>query len=243
MPAAFLKDLYQKRSPLLEHILRFNFRAGEDVHPDRLLPSLKTARSFLLPLSVQGRRRFSQLVAASKGFSGEAFFDFREPRRRLALLDGPTLDRLATYTGAAACHPTLTRCVLGPLVRRLQERLGHDVHAFAVGPARILVGQVPQINSLRLEDPNFDPALEIRNLGLAWMARCLDADPPLLWERLEQKLAPSDGDRFKKAEPVLPNVSKQRSPRISAISGDQAWRLVSRVLLREVEPRWVACFA
>lgn len=243
MPSAFLKDLHLKRSPLLEHILRFNLRPGEDVHLDRLPPSLKTARSFLLPLSVRGRRRFSRLVEACKGFSTESFFDFQEPRRRLALLDGPTLDRLATFTGAAACHSALTKCVLGPLVRRLQERLGRDVHAFAVGPAAVLVGTVPQIAPLHLDDPEVDPALEIRNLGLAWMARSLDAEPSLLWDRLEQKLTPV-ADHRGNGPGTAPCAHPSRHyPGISAITKDQAWRLVSRVLLRKVEPRWVPCFA
>lgn len=256
MPVRFLKDLYRERSPLLEHILRFNLRSGAEVHPERLPQDIQNIFKGVseearekLQASRRGLRRFSRLVEASGAVAVEPFYDFREPVRRLALLDGPTLEKLVIHTGAAACHPVLSRCVLRTHVQRLRESLGREVYDFAVGTAPFLIGPVPNPPDLCLDDPGCDPAVMVRRVGVAYVRCCLADEPPLLSARLECKLPPgllqacrtraesSDhchgyghGRELQEA-PSAPVV-------LPIVERDWAWRVTSRVLVRHVAPQW-----
>ncbi len=256
MSIRFLKDLYRERSPLLGHILWFNLRNGAEVHSERLPQDIRNILEGMpeearekLSASRRGLRRFSRLVEASGAVPVEPFFDFREPRRRLALLDGPTLEKLVIHTGAAACHPVLARCVLREQVQRLRESLGREVYDFAVGAAPFLIGPVQNPPALCLDDPGCDPAMMVRRVGLAYLRCCLVGEPPLLWVRVECKLPPgllqACGDR---AGTSLHGHGHRHgherqeappAPMVLPIDGkDWAWRVTWRVLVRHVAPRW-----
>jgi hypothetical protein len=234
MSAEFLKTLYRQRSPLLEHVLRFNLRPLTDLHADRLADLVGTwvtppgrAR---IAASRLGWRRLCQWAADSGRLPDGRWLDFREPRHRLALLDGASLDRLTLLVGAAACHPLLSRFVLGEEVRQLKDRLGPDVYAFALGTAPFLVGPAPEHPGLDRIDPIptpvADPAVTLRLMGRAYVRHCLHDAPEPLWQRLESKLPPAPGP--------LPGPF--------TFAPDRAWRLVYRVLTREAAPQWAPCF-
>ncbi len=256
MPVRFLKDLYRERSPLLEHILRFNLRSGAEVHPQRLPQDIQIIFKGMpegarekLQASRRGLRRFSRLVEASGAVAVEPFFDFREPVRRLALLDGPTLEKLVIHTGAAACHPVLSRCVLRTQVQRLRESLGREVYDFSVGTAPFLIGPVRNPPDLCMDDPGCDPAVMVRRVGLAYLRCCLADEPSLLLTRVECKLPPGllqacrtrveSSDQCYSHGRGHEQPDAPSAPMVLPIGGrDWAWRVTSRVLVRHVAPQW-----
>jgi len=114
--------------------------------------------------------------------------DFGDPRRRLALLDGPALVRLVDLAGAGLLHARIGRVIERAEVRRLREALGTDVYGFAVRRASLLIGprwpSAPWVEP----EPTGDLLDLVRPAGLRCLESWLSGQPRPLAARVVLKL-------------------------------------------------------
>jgi hypothetical protein len=117
--------------------------------------------------------------------------DFGVPARRLALLDGPALVRLADLAGAALLHAQIGRVIDRAGVRRLREGLGAEVYFFAVRRAPLLIGPRSPAAPWVEHELTGDLLDQVRPAGLRCLESWLSGQPRPLAERVVLKL-PSD---------------------------------------------------
>jgi hypothetical protein len=141
--------------------------------------------------SPRARARLVDPVLDRLGVDPRAEVDFGDPRRRLALLEGPALVRLVNLTGAGLLHAPIGRVIERAGVRRLREALGADVYGFAVRRAPLLIG--PRWPSAPWVEPELTGDLldQVRLAGLRCLESWLSGQPRPLAARVVLKL-PSD---------------------------------------------------
>jgi hypothetical protein len=231
MPETFLNDILRNRKALFAAILRFNAPAAGDFAPDALPePARRLLREEILA-KLEGSRAGRLVVRAyllrQCGAGAEAFFgDFREERRRLALLERETLTRLALLCGACLYAPEASRLVRRDEVLALRAAIGTD-YAHVVARGRL------QLERSRAFFTDFLPRCPLpermRAAGFAALRLCM-ADWP---RELAGRAAPRLPQKLRAAwEETLP---AEALPPI--------WLDVKKLLLMEVAPQWQACFA
>lgn len=113
--------------------------------------------------------------------------DFSNPWARLALLDGPWLERLLRRLGLALCSANLRRELSGKCVRRLKATFGAEEWRFVVREAPLL-GQIPPW-ATALWTPDGELSGDIGGIGAAFCAhQGLAAQEVALTRRLTLKL-------------------------------------------------------
>lgn len=112
-------------------LIRYNQRPDLTVHPSWLPADWPLVHRQPQRLGQRGGEVLAALLqrelpAPSSGFDVE----FATPRKRLALLDGPALRRLAWYCGAALHKETLSERALRREMRRQSRRFGGGAEAY-----------------------------------------------------------------------------------------------------------------
>jgi hypothetical protein len=164
-----------------------------------------------------------------EGMPSRSFFwDFREERRRLALLEKETLTRLATLCGACLYAPEASSCVRRNEVLALRSALGPDYdHILSRGRFQLEQSRVFFTAFL----PRVPLPERMRVAGFAALRMCMFDWPPSL--RLL-------------ADPRLPRELRVAGTQALPDPGEALaviWLDVKKLLLREVAPQWQACFA
>jgi len=141
--------------------------------------------------SPRGQAKLADPVLDRLGVDPHEEVDFGDPARRLALLDGPALVRLADLAGAALLHAQIGRVIDRDGVRRLREALGAEVYSFAVRRAPLLIG--PRSPAAPWVEPELTGDLldRVRPAGLRCLESWLSGQPRPLAARVVLKL-PSD---------------------------------------------------
>ena len=141
--------------------------------------------------SPRARARLADQTLARLGVDPHEEVDFADPRRRLALLDGPALVRLVDLAGAGLLHARIGRVIEQAEVRRLREALGPEVYGFAVRRAPLLIG--PRWPAAPWIEPEPTGYLldQVRPAGLRCLESWLSGQPRPLAARVVLKL-PSD---------------------------------------------------
>jgi hypothetical protein len=138
--------------------------------------------------SPRARAKLADAVLDRPGVDPREEVDFGDPRRRLALLDGPALVRLVDLAGAGLLHARIGRVIEQAEVRRLREALGADVYGFAVRRAPLLIG--PHWPAAPWVEPDLTGDLldQVRPAGLRCLESWLSGQPRPLAARVMLKL-------------------------------------------------------
>jgi hypothetical protein len=152
--------------------------------------------------------------------------DFANPWARLALLDGPWIERLMRRLGLALRSPSLRLELSGERLRHLKSTLSTEDWNFVTREAQLL-GRIPDFHS----EPHQMDADSTTHFGLIGIRFCvirgLGALDAALIRRLALKL-PADW---------APALSINRVPRSTELPP------ILRKLLRELPPAWTPLFA
>lgn len=229
MADLFLKKLIRERHPLAPLIFAFNLAPASWIHESWIEGTPKASWFGRLKPSARARRRLSLLILREHGLEGTWCFDFREASRRVALLDGETLERLALFTGIALDASRISKIIDRDSVLRLKNGIGDDGYRFALKRAPFL------LNAAAVPGPAGEPVDPSRfrehalSRGMAGLEACLAGEPAALVRRFRLKLPRRWPER---PSGEVPDGGK-----------DAWWPLVRKVLLKEVAPEWSPCFS
>lgn len=128
---------------LVRLVTRFNLHPEHDLHPSWLPPEWPVRHRQLQQFGTAGKAVLADLLRDRAGMVPSEFsFDSR--MRRLALLDGASLRRLAAYCGLCAHKPLFKVRGVSSQLRRMARRLDDDAVDF-------VIDRVPQLTELRMD--------------------------------------------------------------------------------------------
>lgn len=182
----------------------------------------------LLERSRRGRRRLSHHFCRVLGLA-ETCWDFREPRRRLALLGSPTLDRLARFAGATTQAGALARIVTRDERKVVTEGIGDDAYAFALRRGRMIEAMPMAAHG---DAATSSAAARMIEHGWLWLAACLRGEPHAVLQRFRLK---------QRRALVLPDSPAE--PTATEVEPDRAWTLLQPVLREALSEPELQCFA
>jgi hypothetical protein len=224
---AFIASLKEKPE-LLAAVARFNAPGIGDFDPEAL-PSLPAALQRDGTLQKLGGSRVGKAITRAwlfrqLGVNG-VFTDFREERRRLALLEKETLSALALAYGACIYAGEAARLIKREEVAALRALLG-AWYDYALSGGRFRMRQAGAYFASFM--PGAPLAERMAEAGSAALRRCI-AD----WPK----------DLFRLAAPRLPATLRLPADPGSAPLLSVFWADVKKLLFSQVEPRWQTCFA
>lgn len=156
----------------------------------------------------------------------EAFWDYAEESRRLALLDADTLAGLGRVAGVALHAPAIAGVLLRDDVLPLRAALGEATYRYALQRGRYQLGTVRRF-------------FQWRDTGLPLPERCALHGHMAL--RLVSELWPEELSlSFCRRLPALPATVVL--PALDEAERHELWRSLKKLLLKEVAPSWAPCF-
>lgn len=171
-------------------------------------------------------KQFSKLVSDRFALTDQYFYDFAEPRLRLALVSPAVLNKLFLYAGAAYCSENIAKVIDRESVINLREIMGNELYLFALKRAPLLVPEKPNIKI-----PSEDTHTLYQNVMTASQL-CFEmvfaGAPHNLIRRLTLK--------FSKAIDWNFNISLTSNDR------DKVWTFLHRILIKEIASEWSPCF-
>jgi hypothetical protein len=231
---AFLQEVTRDRAALLAAILRFNAPDSASFVPDALPEEAAQLLRTGVLSRLEGSRAGKALVRAylfrQSGLSGTSFFwDFREERRRLALLDQEVLTGLAGLYGGCLYASEAARCVRRDEVLALRAALGIH-YDYVLSRGRFQLQRAREYFALlKFRQPLTLPE-RMRAAGFAALRLCMTDWPSPLRQMALLRLPVET-----RAAPDLPPCAAET---LSVI-----WLDLKKLLLSEVAPQWQVCFA
>ncbi len=217
--------LQSKENPdLFRVIFDFNKRPQHWIHP-RSLEGLTHAPviRFLVESAHGGRHLATWMCKELRLDQAGDCWDFKEPRRRLALLGAGTLEKLACFAGAALAWPRIAAVIAKAEIQQLKQALGEEAHRFALRRARLII---PQAETLQLEDGK---RLDEQAIAAGW-GMVLDAlvdEDPAISQRIQLKLPDS--------APVMSAKDKEVQ--------NKAWKRLRKIAADVLTEGEMKCFA
>ena len=229
---AQMSTWYAKQAKLNPDLFRvifdFNMRPQYWVHPQVInsLPHCTVVQA--LANTTRGSAHLSAWLSRELRLgNGEACWDFEEPRRRLALLGCATLNKFASYAGAAACWPRIAATIGREDLKEIKAALGDEAHVFALRRGRMIVPEKetsPPAGAVPLGEHALD-------VGWRMLATAVIDDKADVRKRFVLKMPPTVARALAGADPA------------PAEARDKAWqrlRKISPEVLTEGESQ---CFA
>lgn len=213
----------QGRQQLTSLIVRFNSTLASSIHADRAAQWVNSTLIEKSQASKRTKRRLSDALRQWSHLAEQGYYEFQPLCRRFALLEYPTMHRLANLTGAALLSRQLSRIVLTKERQTVRASLGNETFDFAVKEAYLIAGD--QAFSDSLPSITLDA---VEQVGWAQLEQCLSDERPALIRGLELKLPSSLKLNFQRK--VNPSV-KQRVA-----------HLLRKVLIAKVKPELAPCF-
>jgi hypothetical protein len=168
----------------------------------------------------------SRYLAETLGLVDAYVYDFSDPRSRLALIDGPALERLSLYVGIALRSIEIKQEIDGERLRELKSILGEDGYRFASQRAAFL-GSIPEFP---FEPSKRDPHLRLSLIGARYCVQQLSSLGRTLRRRMTLKL-PSSWSSSLVDAPIL------------GMSREPALPPLLRKVIKEKLPQWHPLFA
>jgi len=224
--AELVKNLIEEQRPLFELVCEFNFNLAEYVHPSQLEGVIAKDLLDLVSKKEMVRKDVAKVLLSHFGLSSSPCFDFTSPRRRLALVNEVTLQKLYFYVGAALLHERITRIISKEELEKLREDLGKNVYFFAIKRAPFLVADKPKLKSL--ETPTKEVFVDLIRAAEECFSCCFSGDPESVTRRFSLKFPKKLTWHFDKK-----HSDEER---------EAAWAFVHRILIKEVGPAWKTCF-
>jgi len=188
---AFLREILRTTPDLFGRILQFNFQPARYLHHERVR-SFMDGGLFQRLLSYPcGERHLSERIAAHWKLDSAGFFDFQEPRRRLALLSSESLDRLFRLCALALAGPAISREIRRDEVRAFRQTFSEEDYQFAVKRSGLLIGTLPTELS---RSPSAGETLvqHVQGHRRRLIGCCIAEESPSFTSRLLLKLPPAD---------------------------------------------------
>lgn len=208
---------------LVRLAMRQHLHPEAELHPSWLPPAWPLKHRRIASLGPGGRAVLGELLRRRDGLGREADYLYDARCKRLALMDGPSLRKLAALTGWCAHAPLLLqRGALGAQLRRQAARYGDDLEDF-------VRERVPRLTALRM-DPQ---PLEQNPLG-AGRAVVLRGHRLLLGTVAAEGAAPLERVRRK-----LPHrLAGLRLPTLNTTQRAQVEELMLLCIVPERLPQW-----
>ena len=153
----------------------------------------------------------------------EAFWDFTEESRRLALVDEASLKKLQKLFGVAVHAEEIAKIIVRAEVLAIQDSLGADIYEYAVHRGQYQLGGVSR--HFCKEDTELPLLERIRKHGIRAMSLCSASWPEPLRKIFEEKLE----ETLEREKP-------------SAEVRHVIWFGLKKILLKEVAPQWAPYF-
>jgi type III secretion protein K len=171
-------------APGLHHLLRLQLRPHEDMHPSWLPPDWPVRWRSWQSLGTSGRSVLaSQIRASLPALDGR----LDSPRKRLLLMDGLSLRRLAFYCGLALHAPLMSdRNMLGRQLRRQARRIDGDAVGFVLD--RMPRPSAFRVDAAPLHERPSRSGRAIVDRGYRLLLAALASDGDAVLARLQRKL-------------------------------------------------------
>lgn len=207
---------------LLRQIMDFNLHPESSLHPSWLPPDWPIRHRKTGRWGTSGKAVLSNTLRRWDGHSLPPEYDFDSPLRRLALMDGASLRRLAAYCGFAAHRPAFNLRGVAPLVRRQIRRYDSDALHF-------VLDRMPQLDQFAM------------NIG-AFEARPHSAGRVIVDRGYRLLLAALAGEGegvMLRVRRKLPRrVSQRQSPELSPAQLAQISEVMLLCIVPERLPQW-----
>lgn len=224
MVTTFLQQVARENRALFQSVCRFNFQPAWYIHSDHLAGVITPRLVEQLRRSPRGRHRLSRWIASRWDLSVPDPGEFKDPPRRLALLEYTLLERLIALIGAAVYSRKIALAVDRDTQTRLKQSLGDD-YLFAVKRAPFLVKDLPE----RLAQPiGPDPRNQLQKAGRVCVLNCIPDASSALWQRLALKFPPG--------------APLDRGDTLNDSERSSVWKSLKRILVSEVNPAVAPCF-
>ncbi len=225
--SSFIKSTISREDKLFQTIYQFNEIISEYVEKSHILsiPYLANQWDYLVSLD-RLKKKLSQLLLKHLNLENQPFYQFEDPRLRIALLDRSILDNLLIHAGAVIYSERISKIVMKKDVLALKDSIGDDMYFFAAKKASLLMGFAPRI-ALPAEGTSItkDSLFEAGR-------QCLQMSLVHEDERLLKRL-------------VLKFPKEIQWDFISLVPEEQktkAWNFLYRILVKEVKPDIQVCF-
>jgi type III secretion protein K len=170
---------------LLRLVARYNLHPELDLHPSWLPGDWPARHRKVERFGVAGQAVLSELLR--REIVAEPQFNFDSRLRRLALLDVPSLRRVAIYTGLCAHKPMFKlRGGVGAQLRRQAQRIAPDAADF-------VAERMPQLteirmNPQRLQERPLSAGRVVLSRGYRLLIAALFPEGQALTQRVQRKL-------------------------------------------------------
>lgn len=223
---SFIKSTISREDRLFLTIYRFNEMISEYVEKSHVsIPYLANQWDYLVSLE-RLQKKLSRLLLKHFNLENQPFYQFEDPRLRIALLDRSTLDNLLIHAGAVIYSERISKLVMKKDVLALKESIGDDMYFFAAKKASLLTGFAPRVMLPEESTPITKDALFEAG------KQCLQMSLVHEDERLLKRL-------------VLKFPKEIQWDFLSLVAEEQktkAWNYLYRILVKEVKPDIQVCF-
>lgn len=224
--AALVKSLIDERLQLFELISEFNFDVAEYIHPSHLEGIIDRDLLDLISKDRNAFKHITKILLRHFDLEDNICFNFEDPRRRLALINEVTLQKLYFYVGAALLHERITHIISKDELGKLKESLGKNVYFFAIKRAPFLIAGKPELECFK--SPSQDVFVDLIRSAEECISRCFSGEPDSITRRFSLKFPKKLKWHFDK--------------KCSDEERELAWAFVYRILIKEVGPTWKSCF-
>lgn len=219
-PVAFIHELLESNTELFQLICAFNGNPQTKNIPD-WFPQETTQALLSSPRS---RRNLMRISYEKQAPDLPAFYDFRNPRLRLALIEPEILRQLTLWSGAAIQAQTIAKVIDRKTRGEIRTLLGEKGFEWALKRAALFSTLLPPLNL----STGLHPTQAIWQGGQASIQACVSGMPDAFGQR------------------ILPKLPKELNwdltYRVKPETRDATWRFVGRILLKEIAPKWQPCF-
>ncbi|HEX6706140.1 MAG TPA: type III secretion system protein [Albitalea sp.] len=133
MSTALIGEPASGLAPQIRLVLRYNLHPELDLHPSWLPADWPARHRAVARFGPAGRALLAEALRRCGQLDAEPRFQFETRLARLALLDVPSLRRLALYTGFVAHQPLMReRSAAGDELRRQARRIDADAVDFVL---------------------------------------------------------------------------------------------------------------
>ncbi|MFH0787906.1 MAG: SctK family type III secretion system sorting platform protein [Pseudomonadota bacterium] len=219
-----LKRLIKCHDPLLPLIYEFNFWPGRYIHPSWLEGLIENDLFNRLKESRRAGQRLSPVILLKFGLDRSCFFNFEDPLRRLALLNGEALLKLVYLAGVSVHAGEISRVIEREAVLSLKKSLGEEPYLFALKRAPFLAGRIefPPYPLKTTDYAGFGDL--VYESGMKVLEACLGEEEASYRKRLVLKLPRA--------------LVKDFGERASFEHKEAASLMLKKILLNEVDPEW-----
>lgn len=224
---AFIKAAIAREDGLFNSIYRFNEMISEYVEKSHILtiPFLANQWEDFVPIR-RIRERLSRFLLKHFNLENQPFYGFEDPRLRIALLEGETLNKLLIHAGAIIYSERMSKLIMKKDVTALKESIGEDMYFFASKKASLLTGYAPRINLP--ENTTIITKEALFEVGQQCLQMCLANEDERLLKRLILKFPKEIKWDFQSTD-----AEEQKT---------KAWNYLYRILTKEVKPDIQTCF-